>query len=71
MGRKPLGLNNRFDRNAPKDGKVYNGHARIPKDSLLFLLIAENRVEYVIGGDITYVDEDGSIGFDTGHACDV
>ncbi|RYQ41897.1 hypothetical protein PG1791B_1674 [Bifidobacterium pseudolongum subsp. globosum] len=42
-----------------------------PKDSLLFRLIAENRVEDVIGGGITYVGEDGWIGFDTGHACDV
>ena len=71
LERKPLGLNNRFDRNAPKDGKVYNGYARIPKDSSLFRLIAEKRVEDVIGSDITYVGEDGWIGFDTGHACDV
>lgn len=56
---------------APKNAKIYNGYARIPADSPLFRIVKEGKVEDVIGGDITYVDESGWIGFDTGHFCDV
>lgn len=56
---------------APKGSHIYNGYARIPSDSPLFRLIEEGLVEDVIGGDITYVGDDGWIGFDTCHFCDV
>lgn len=53
-----------LDYTAPKGGKVYNGYARIPEGSPLFRLIMEDKVEDVIGGDITYIGDDGWIGFD-------
>lgn len=57
--------------NAPKGSHIYNGYARIPSGSPLFRLVEEGLVEDVIGGDVTYVGDDGWIGFDTGHFCDV
>lgn len=56
---------------APKGPHIYNGYARIPSDSPLLRLVEEGLVEDVIGGDIAYVGDDGWIGFDTGHFCDV
>ena len=63
----------RFASNASKSKVVdiYNGYARIPETSPLFGLIAAGGIEDTIGWDITYVNEDGWIGFDTAHAWDV
>ena len=47
---------------APKGSRIYNGYARIPSDSPLLHLVEEGLVEDVIGGDITYVGDDGSEG---------
>lgn len=57
--------------NAPKDARIYNGYARIPETSPLFGLITAGGIENTIGWDITYVGDDGWIGFDTAHAWDV